>query len=66
MEQDAHLFASWDVDYVKLDGCYADLTEMDKGYPEFGSILNSTGRSMIYSCSWPAYQEYNGMQVNIQ
>ena len=22
------------------------------GYPEFGALLNQTGRPMIYSCSW--------------
>merc|ERR1719154_908935 len=29
---------------------------MDAGYPEFGKYLNATGRRMVYSCSWPAYQ----------
>ena len=27
-----------------------------KGYPDFGAYLNSTGRPMVYSCGWPAYQ----------
>lgn len=36
-----------------------------KGYPEFGFYLNQTGKSMIYSCSWPVYQIYAGMQVSI-
>jgi len=31
------------------------------GYPEFGRHLNNTGRPMVYSCSWPAYQEEKGM-----
>ena len=76
METDAKTFADWGVDYVKLDGCYADPSEMDKGvliqnwkyglktvfinlffwlcsgYPEFGTLLNLTGRPMVYSCSW--------------
>lgn len=30
-KQDAQQFASWDVDYVKLDGCYSLPTEMDIG-----------------------------------
>uniref|UniRef100_A0A034VJ62 Alpha-galactosidase n=1 Tax=Bactrocera dorsalis TaxID=27457 RepID=A0A034VJ62_BACDO len=60
MELDAQTFAEWDVDYVKLDGCYADTTTMDAGYPEFGRLLNQTGRPMVYSCSWPVYQEYEG------
>lgn len=52
MDLDARTFANWDVDYVKLDGCYANLTDMAKGYPEFGRLLNATGRPMVYSCSW--------------
>lgn len=56
LEQDARTFADWGVDYVKLDGCYSEPDTMDAGYPEFGGHLNSTGRSMVYSCSWPAYQ----------
>lgn len=63
MELDAKTFAKWDVDYVKLDGCYANHFEMDFGYPEFGRYLNETGRPMIYSCSWPVYQEEKGFLV---
>jgi len=29
---------------------------MIHGYPQFGRYLNLTGRPMVYSCSWPAYQ----------
>lgn len=38
---------------------------MDVGYPDFGRHLNNTGRSMIYSCSWPVYQIYAGISVSI-
>lgn len=31
LQDDAALFASWDVDYVKLDGCYAHPSDMDQG-----------------------------------
>lgn len=31
LDIDAATFASWDVDYVKLDGCYSHPTEMDRG-----------------------------------
>lgn len=64
MELDTQTFADWDVDYVKLDGCYADIDDMDKGYPAFGNFLNKTGRPMVYSCSWPVYQEYEGKMPN--
>ena len=57
-------FESWDIDYVKLDGCYSHPNDMDKGYPEFGYWLNQTGRPMIYACSWPVYQTYSGMTPN--
>ncbi|XP_025423362.1 alpha-N-acetylgalactosaminidase-like [Sipha flava] len=63
-EVDAKTFAEWDVDYVKLDGCYSNVRLMDKGYPEFGKHLNNTGRPMVYSCSWPAYQEEKGMLID--
>ncbi|CAG9795582.1 unnamed protein product [Diatraea saccharalis] len=54
---DIDTFVSWDADYIKLDGCYIEPTEMDSGYPAFGKLLNDTGRPILYSCSWPAYQE---------
>jgi alpha-N-acetylgalactosaminidase len=31
LETDAATFASWNVDYVKLDGCYSHPREMDRG-----------------------------------
>ncbi|XP_046432535.1 alpha-N-acetylgalactosaminidase isoform X2 [Neodiprion fabricii] len=64
LEEDAALIASWDVDYIKLDGCYAHPSDMDKGYSEFGYYLNRTGRPMVYSCSWPVYQTFAGMKPN--
>jgi len=64
LELDAHTFASWDVDYVKLDGCYSHPKQMDIGYPEFGYHLNRTGRPMVYSCSWPVYQIYADIVPN--
>lgn len=67
MELDANTFAKWDIDYVKLDGCYSEYAPpMDVGYPEFGRLLNATGRPMVYSCSWPVYQEYNDTLVGVK
>ena len=31
LEIDANTFAEWEVDYVKLDGCYAEPKDMDAG-----------------------------------
>jgi len=64
LQEDANTFLSWDVDYLKIDGCYSHPSDMDKGYQEFGYWLNQTGRPMIYSCSWPVYQTYSGMTPN--
>eukprot|EP00053_Salpingoeca_punica_P018272 m.178725 g.178725 ORF g.178725 m.178725 type:complete len:422 (-) comp17398_c1_seq2:3749-5014(-) len=52
--EDSELFASWGVDYLKLDGC-GDLSAYPTGYPLFGKALAATGRNITYSCSWPAY-----------
>ena len=49
-------FAGWGVDYLKLDGCYSDPDKMDTGYPMVTKALNNTGRPIVFSCSWPAYQ----------
>ncbi|OQR78001.1 alpha-galactosidase A-like [Tropilaelaps mercedesae] len=55
-EKDAKTFAHWEVDMLKLDGCNANQNIMDDIYPEMTSALNKSGRGIIYSCSWPAYQ----------
>ncbi|KAH3839736.1 alpha-N-acetylgalactosaminidase-like isoform X2 [Dreissena polymorpha] len=60
LQKDAETFASWGIDMVKLDGCYADISDMDFGYPAMSFFLNQTGRPMLYSCSWPAYVVFNG------
>lgn len=55
IEHDAKTFASWDVDYLKFDGCNSNALEQMLGYPLMSKALNATGRPMIYSCSWPVY-----------
>lgn len=57
LKKDAEKFAEWEIDYLKVDGCNVDVKLMDNGYPELGRYLNQTGRKIVYSCSWPAYQE---------
>jgi len=64
LETDAKTFASWDVDYVKMDGCNSDPKTMDQAFPEFGRALNATGRPMIYQCEWPLYQGGAGIIPN--
>ncbi|XP_054154458.1 alpha-N-acetylgalactosaminidase-like isoform X2 [Oppia nitens] len=53
---DAQTYAEWGVDSLKLDGCYADTKNMTNMYPEMSRALNSSGRAIVYACSWPAYQ----------
>ena len=48
---------AWQIDSLKVDGCYADVKQMKKLYSDLGDALNKTGRPILYSCSWPAYQE---------
>merc|ERR1719329_451433 len=52
---DANTFASWGVDYLKLDGCNNNHAGFVTGYPAAGAALQATGRSITYSCSWPPY-----------
>ena len=61
---DANTFASWEIDMIKIDGCYADTSDMYEMYPKFGAALNATGRNIIYSCSWPAYISGHGEDTN--
>ncbi|KAG0202490.1 hypothetical protein BGX28_005011 [Mortierella sp. GBA30] len=65
-QQDVNLFASWAVDYIKLDGCYIKRNEslpesetleptFRQLYEEFGMAIWSQPRPMVYSESAPAY-----------
>jgi alpha-galactosidase len=60
--QDASLFASWGVDYLKLDGCHFYVPEgttkraaYQRAYAAERAALKSTGRPIIFSESAPAY-----------
>ena len=57
------LFADWGVDYLKMDGCFADPLTFEEGYPSVTRALNESGRHIVFSCSWPAYQVWGGMTV---
>ncbi|KAK3733255.1 hypothetical protein QZH41_011098, partial [Actinostola sp. cb2023] len=66
VQQDMQTFADWGVDYLKLDGCYANPKSFDTGYPSVTKALNNTGRPIVFSCSWPAYQVGQGVQPDYQ
>ena len=61
-EDDAKTFASWGVDYVKLDGCNmpavpgqtAEQTSRT-AYTQMSQAMLATGRPMVFSVSAPAY-----------
>lgn len=60
--QDAKLFASWGVDYLKLDGCNVYVAEKGeenaayrKAYAAEAAALKQVGRPIVFSESAPAY-----------
>lgn len=60
--QDARLFASWGVDYLKLDGCnvyvpsgQTQLQAYQNAYSAENSALKNSGRDIVFSESAPAY-----------
>ncbi len=62
--QDARLFASWGVDYLKLDGCNVEVPTGEskqeaylRVYETQQSALRATGRKIVFSESAPAYFE---------
>ncbi|XP_023951183.2 alpha-N-acetylgalactosaminidase [Bicyclus anynana] len=57
-EVDAKMFAEWDVDYLKVDGCFVKEDYLNTAYIKLGAHLNATGRPMVYSCSWPYYIQF--------
>lgn len=63
-EVDANLFADWQIDSFKYDACYVDIKESHNLCPPMGQALNRTGRPMLFSCSWPAYEDYEKLPTN--
>ena len=53
---DARTFARWEVDKLKMDGCYSEPFKDADAYLAMTHFLNSTGRPILYSCSWPVYE----------
>lgn len=51
--QDIKSYASWGVDYVKIDWCYADGLHPDVQYPKFRDAIAQSGRPIVFSiCNW--------------
>ncbi|XP_050210786.1 alpha-galactosidase 3 [Mercurialis annua] len=52
-KDDADLFASWGVDYLKYDNCFNLGIKPKERYPPMRDALNATGRTIFYSlCEW--------------
>ena len=51
--QDARLYASWDVDYLKYDWCNTDKINAEGAYTTMRDALKSAGRPVVFSiCEW--------------
>jgi alpha-galactosidase len=52
-QQDANLWASWGVDYLKYDNCNNQGLDAKARYKTMGDALKATGRPILYSiCEW--------------
>jgi alpha-galactosidase len=57
--QDAELWASWGVDYLKYDNCNNTGTDARARYQAMGDALKATGRPILYSvCEWGSDQPW--------
>jgi alpha-galactosidase len=51
--QDARLYASWGVDYLKYDWCNTDSINAQEAYTTMSKAIKIAGRPMIFSlCEW--------------
>jgi alpha-galactosidase len=58
--QDADLWASWGVDYLKYDNCNNTGLDARARYQAMGDALKATGRRILYSvCDWGSNQPWN-------
>ncbi len=64
LELDAKTFANWTVDYIKIDACHANMTDLNEGFPLVSSFLRETKRPIVVSCSWPFYSYKEGVAPN--
>ncbi|CBZ54978.1 hypothetical protein NCLIV_054050 [Neospora caninum Liverpool] len=61
-EQDAMTFQSWGVDFLKIDGCYAESSDMEMLYRRWSPAFEKAAatdpdhkQKVVLNCSWPAY-----------
>jgi alpha-galactosidase len=57
--QDALMYASWGVDYLKYDWCNTTTQDAKASYANIRAALNATGRSIVLSiCEWGKNQPW--------
>jgi len=57
--QDARLYASWGVDYLKFDWCNTDGINAIEAYKTMSKAIKAAGRPMIFSlCEWGSHNPW--------
>ncbi len=57
--QDARLYASWGVDYLKYDWCNTEGIDAKEAYTLMSQAIKEAGRPMIFSiCEWGQHQPW--------
>ncbi|BAU55484.1 glycoside hydrolase family 27 protein [Mucilaginibacter gotjawali] len=57
--QDARLYASWGVDYLKFDWCNTDGINAVEAYKTMSKAIRAAGRPMIFSlCEWGQHKPW--------
>ncbi len=57
--QDALMYASWGVDYLKYDWCNTTTQDAKASYANIRAALNATGRPIVLSiCEWGSHQPW--------
>ncbi len=58
-EQDARLYAEWEIDYLKYDWCKTEGMKAPEAYPIMRDALKKTGRPIVFSiCEWGSSQPW--------
>jgi alpha-galactosidase len=57
--QDAIMYASWGVDYLKYDWCNTGTEDAQAAYTTMGDALKATGRPIVFSlCEWGSHKPW--------
>ena len=57
--QDARLYASWGVDYLKFDWCNTEGINAKEAYATMSKAIRAAGRPMVFSlCEWGGHQPW--------